>query len=46
MNKAKTSFKDKYQKIKKMGEGTYGTVYKAKNNITSQIVAIKKIKFI
>jgi serine/threonine protein kinase len=35
---------EKYQKIEKLGEGTYGTVYKAKVRGQSQFVALKKIK--
>ena len=35
---------DKYQKIEKIGEGTYGTVYKALIRGTSQYVALKKMK--
>ncbi len=27
-----------------VGEGTYGVVYKARDNITKELVAIKKIK--
>eukprot|EP00697_Spironema_sp_BW2_P002740 gnl/Spiro4/13656_TR7280_c0_g1_i1.p1 gnl/Spiro4/13656_TR7280_c0_g1~~gnl/Spiro4/13656_TR7280_c0_g1_i1.p1 ORF type:complete len:294 (+),score=46.27 gnl/Spiro4/13656_TR7280_c0_g1_i1:120-1001(+) len=34
---------DKYQKIEKIGEGTYGVVYKAKDRFTGDIVALKKI---
>ena len=39
MKKAK-----RYQKISKIGEGTYGVVYKAKDLQTSEIVALKKIR--
>ena len=34
----------KFQKLEKLGDGTYGTVYKAKDLRSKQIVAIKKIK--
>lgn len=34
----------KYTKMEKLGEGTYGTVYRAKNNATGQVVALKKVK--
>lgn len=29
---------DRYQKLEKVGEGTYGTVYKAKDNHTGKIL--------
>jgi len=35
---------DKYIKIDKLGEGTYGVVYKAKNKETGEIVALKRIR--
>lgn len=35
---------DAYQKMEKVGEGTYGVVYKAKNKQTGAIVALKKIR--
>eukprot|EP00004_Rigifila_ramosa_P023722 TRINITY_DN669_c0_g1_i1.p1 TRINITY_DN669_c0_g1~~TRINITY_DN669_c0_g1_i1.p1 ORF type:complete len:293 (-),score=63.53 TRINITY_DN669_c0_g1_i1:178-1056(-) len=35
---------EKYQKIDKLGEGTYGVVYKAQNSETGQIVALKRIR--
>ncbi len=35
---------DKYQKVEKIGEGTYGTVYKARVRGTHSYVAMKKIK--
>ncbi|XP_043202055.1 cyclin-dependent kinase-like 1 isoform X1 [Amphibalanus amphitrite] len=33
---------EKYEKLGKLGEGSYGTVYKCRNRETGQIVAIKK----
>lgn len=33
-----------YLKIEKIGEGTYGVVYKGKNKKTNRIVALKKIR--
>lgn len=35
---------DKYIKLEKIGEGTYGVVYKAKHKETGKIVALKRIK--
>ena len=35
---------DKYTKLEKVGEGTYGMVYKAKNRETGEIVALKRIR--
>jgi len=34
-----------FQKIEKIGEGTYGIVYKAKDENTGQIVVLKQIRF-
>ena len=34
----------KYQLIEKIGEGTYGVVYKAKDRVTGRIMALKKIR--
>jgi len=33
-----------YDKIEKIGEGTYGVVYRAKHKVTSEIVALKKVR--
>ena len=30
--------------MEKIGEGTYGIVYKARDNVTKELVALKKIK--
>lgn len=35
---------EKYTKIDKVGEGTYGVVYKCKNKQTGEFVALKKIR--
>lgn len=35
---------DKYLKIEKIGEGTYGVVYKARDKQTQAIIALKKIR--
>ncbi|XVE86385.1 hypothetical protein DITRI_Ditri18aG0030800 [Diplodiscus trichospermus] len=35
---------DKYEKLEKVGEGTYGKVYKAKDKASGQIVALKKTR--
>ncbi|KAI8807081.1 kinase-like domain-containing protein [Cladochytrium replicatum] len=35
---------EKYQKIEKLGEGTYGIVYKAQNRENQDIVALKRIR--
>lgn len=34
----------KYQKLEKLGEGTYGVVYKARERGTEKIVALKKMR--
>lgn len=34
---------EKYEKLEKLGQGTFGVVYKAKNVYTKEEVALKKI---
>jgi serine/threonine protein kinase len=38
------SFKDRYLVEEKLGEGSYGVVYKALDKLTNKFVAIKIIK--
>ena len=44
----KPAFVDKemqvYHKVSMVGEGTYGKVYKASNNLTKELVALKRIR--
>jgi len=35
---------DKFQKLEKVGEGTYGVVYKARDKETGEYVALKKVR--
>lgn len=35
---------EKYEKLEKVGEGTYGKVYKAQDKTTGQLVALKKTR--
>lgn len=35
---------DQYEKIEKIGEGTYGKVYKARELATGKMVALKKCR--
>lgn len=39
-----TNMMARYQRQEKVGEGTYGVVYKAKDKITGEIVALKKTR--
>ncbi|KAL8267013.1 hypothetical protein R6Q59_004357 [Mikania micrantha] len=36
---------DTFEKINKIGQGTYSNVYKAKDTMTGKIVALKKVRF-
>jgi cyclin-dependent kinase len=38
------SIMDKYQRMERVGEGTYGVVYKAKDKTTGELLALKKIR--
>ncbi|CAL9069232.1 cell division control protein 2 homolog [Musa acuminata AAA Group] len=35
---------DQYEKVEKIGEGTYGVVYKARDRLTNETIALKKIR--
>ncbi len=38
------NFHDKYAKLEKVAEGTYGIVFKGKNKLTNKLCSIKKFK--
>jgi len=46
MSDAKQKYRgvDRYEKIEKLGEGTYGVVYKAKDRVNGDILALKKTR--
>lgn len=44
MDSDKGELSSAYQKIDKIGEGTYGVVYKARDRSSGRIVALKKIR--
>lgn len=35
---------EKYEKLEKVGEGTFGVVYRSRNYFTNEIVALKRIR--
>ncbi|KAJ8450284.1 hypothetical protein Cgig2_004741 [Carnegiea gigantea] len=35
---------EQYEKVEKIGEGTYGVVYKARDKVTNETIALKKIR--
>ncbi|KAL5704727.1 cyclin-dependent kinase [Ranunculus cassubicifolius] len=35
---------DQYEKVEKIGEGTYGVVYRARDRVTNETIALKKIR--
>lgn len=39
-----SDIKKSYTSLEKIGEGTYGVVYKARDNVTQELVAMKKIR--
>jgi serine/threonine protein kinase len=43
-NKATRILDDKWEKKDKIGEGSYGNVYRGINKSSSELIAIKKIK--
>jgi len=44
MSNSPRSQLERYEKIQKIGEGTYGVVYKSKDKQTGRLIALKKIR--
>ena len=38
------NFETRYKKLEKLGEGTYGVVFKAFDQVFKQFVALKKVR--
>ena len=36
--------RDRYERMERVGEGTYGVVFKARDTLSQKTVALKKIK--
>lgn len=34
----------RFERLSKLGEGTYGIVYKARDRLTNEVIALKKIR--
>ncbi|OVA11846.1 Protein kinase domain [Macleaya cordata] len=43
LNVVQLDYMDQYEKVEKIGEGTYGVVYKARDRVTNETIALKKI---
>jgi serine/threonine protein kinase len=46
MEKYQVRDNDSSKKIEKLGEGTYGIVYKAQNKDSGEMVALKRIRLV
>ncbi|KAG5040633.1 hypothetical protein JHK85_013109 [Glycine max] len=40
----RASLMEQYEKVEKIGEGTYGVVYKGRDRVTNETIALKKIR--
>ena len=43
---ARSNSLDDYVKIEKIGEGTYGVVFKGRHKSSGEMVAMKKLRFV